>query len=124
MQTHYSIGVHEHQIKDTVVCDGRDDPRTHKVFHYLEQICYEMDLSNPIWPDTAIRDFQRTSRARFWQTVSSNRLIFCIGTKKNYEKSGIPSACFASASAISLYLLLEWPFTFTNRIFTLLLAFL
>ena len=65
-----------HLIKDTVVCDGRDDPRTHKVFHYLEQICYEMDLGNPIWLDTTIREFQKTDKARFRQDSFIEQIDF------------------------------------------------
>ena len=30
-----------HMLKDTVICDDRQETRTHKVFHCLEQICYE-----------------------------------------------------------------------------------
>ena len=41
-----------HMLKDTVICDDRQETRTHKVFHCLEQICYELDLGNPIWLDT------------------------------------------------------------------------
>ena len=31
-------------LQDTVVCDDSDDTRTHKIFHGLEEICYQMDL--------------------------------------------------------------------------------
>ena len=41
-----------HMLKATVICDDRQETRTHKVFHCLEQICYELDLGNPIWLDT------------------------------------------------------------------------
>ena len=37
-----------HMLKDELVCDDREDTRTHKVFHCLEQLCYDMDLGNPI----------------------------------------------------------------------------
>ena len=33
-----------HMLQDTVVCDDSDDTRTHKIFHGLEEICYQMDL--------------------------------------------------------------------------------
>ena len=52
-------------LKDTVVCDDTDDTRTHKIFNALEQICYEFDLSRPIWLDSNIREFQRHARTRF-----------------------------------------------------------
>ena len=54
-------------LKDTVICDDRQETRTHKVFHCLEQICYELDLGNPIWLDTTVRDFKKHSKTRFYQ---------------------------------------------------------
>lgn len=39
-------------IMDTVISDSSDDTRTHKIFHALESICYEFDLSKPIWLDS------------------------------------------------------------------------
>ena len=56
-----------HMLKDTVICDDHQETRTHKVFHCLEQICYELDLGNPIWLDTTVRDFKKHSKARFYQ---------------------------------------------------------
>ena len=56
-----------HMLKDTVICDDRQETRTHKVFHCLEQICYELDLGNPIWLDTTVRDFKKHSKTRFYQ---------------------------------------------------------
>ena len=54
-------------IMDTVISDSSDDTRTHKIFHALESICYEFDLSKPIWLDSTIRDFQKHDKARFYQ---------------------------------------------------------
>ncbi len=54
-----------HLIKDTVICNDDDDSRTHKVFHALETICFEFDLSKPIWLDATIREFKQHSKARF-----------------------------------------------------------
>lgn len=54
-------------IKDTVICDNSDDTRTHKIFHSLEQICYEFDLGHPIWLDSNISDFKRHDKTRFRQ---------------------------------------------------------
>lgn len=56
-----------HLLKDTVICDGSENTRTHKVFHGLEQICYEFDLGNPIWLDSNISDFKRHDKTRFRQ---------------------------------------------------------
>lgn len=54
-------------IKDTVICDDSEDTRTHKIFHALDSICYEFDLSKPIWLDSTIREFQKHDKARFYQ---------------------------------------------------------
>lgn len=54
-------------IKDTVICDDTEDTRTHKIFHALDSICYEFDLSKPIWLDSTIREFQKHDKARFYQ---------------------------------------------------------
>ena len=35
-------------VKDTVICDDSEDTRTHKIFHALDAICYEFNLSKPI----------------------------------------------------------------------------
>ena len=52
---------------DTVIEDTSDDTRTHKIFHALDEICYEFDLSKPIWLDTNVEEFQRLAKTRFTQ---------------------------------------------------------
>ncbi len=52
-------------IRDVVIENYEDDTRTHKVFDALDQACYEMDLSRPIWLDVTIRDFKKHAKARF-----------------------------------------------------------
>ena len=54
-------------LRDTVICDETEDTRTHKIFNALDEICYEFDLSKPIWLDTTIADFKRHAKARFYQ---------------------------------------------------------
>lgn len=54
-----------HLLKDTVICDDSEDTRTHKVFHAIEEACYEFDLSKPIWLDSTISEFKRHDKARF-----------------------------------------------------------
>lgn len=56
-----------HLIKDTVIEDSGDDTRTHKVFHALEEVCFQFDLSKPIWLDSTIQDFKRHDKTRFTQ---------------------------------------------------------
>ncbi len=54
-----------HMLRDYVVCDDGEDTRTHKIFRALEQACYELDLSRPIWLDANISEFQRHAKTRF-----------------------------------------------------------
>ncbi len=54
-----------HMIRDTVVENGDSLSRTRKVFLGLEEICRQFDLSQPIWLDSNIREFQRISKTRF-----------------------------------------------------------
>lgn len=54
-------------IRDTVISDDSGDTRTHKIFHALEEVCYDFDLSKPIWLDSTIEEFKRHSKTRFYQ---------------------------------------------------------
>lgn len=54
-------------LRDTVVRDETDDTRTHKIFHALDSICYEFDLSKPIWLEANIAEFKRLDKTRFTQ---------------------------------------------------------
>lgn len=54
-------------LKDTVIEDSSDDTRTHKVFHAIDEICYQFDLSKPIWLDSTVQDFKRHDKTRFTQ---------------------------------------------------------
>ena len=52
-------------VKDMVVEDPSSDSRTAKIFHAITKICHEMDLSEPLWLDSNIREFKRISKTRF-----------------------------------------------------------
>lgn len=65
-----------HMIRDMVVCDDTDDTRTHKVFHALEKICYDFDLSQPIWLESNIKDFKKHARVRFNQDSFIEQIDF------------------------------------------------
>ncbi len=52
-------------LKDTVICDDSQQTRTHKIFHALDEICYQFDLGKPIWLDATVNEFKRHSKARF-----------------------------------------------------------
>ncbi len=53
-------------LKDLVICnDDLSMSRTKKVFSCLDEVCYELDLSKPIWLDKNINDFKRHDKTRF-----------------------------------------------------------
>lgn len=54
-------------VQDMVFEEQSDDTRTHKIFRGLEEICHTFDLGKPIWLDATIKEFQRHSKARFYQ---------------------------------------------------------
>lgn len=65
-----------HLLRDHVVVDASEDTRTHKVFHALEELCYEFDLSKPLWLDSTVREFQRHAKARFYQDSFIDEIDF------------------------------------------------
>ena len=72
-----------HMLRDTVICDDTDDTRTHKIFNALDSICYEFDLSKPIWLDHNIDEFKRHDKTRFYQDSS----MICKGGKPENQAS-------------------------------------
>ena len=57
-----------HLVKDTVVeNDDMELNRTRKIFAAIDAVCYEFDLSKPIWLDATVREFQKHDKARFTQ---------------------------------------------------------
>lgn len=54
-------------LRDTVYEDWSNETRTHKIMNALYEICLEFDLGKPIWLDSNISDFKRTSKTRFRQ---------------------------------------------------------
>lgn len=67
MRIWFKLWKNNHLIKDTVITNDNEDTRTHKIFDALEQVCYEFDLSKPIWLDATIGEFKRHGKARFYQ---------------------------------------------------------
>lgn len=67
MRIWFKIFKDNHLMKDIVITDNSDDTRTHKIFHALEQTCYEFDLSKPLWLDATVAEFKRHDKARFYQ---------------------------------------------------------
>lgn len=56
-----------HMLQDTCIEDGREDTRTHKIFHALDEACSRFDLGRPIWLDKNINEFKRHRKTRFTQ---------------------------------------------------------
>ena len=54
-------------VKDVTITDESEDTRTHKIFRALEQVCYEFDLSRPIWLDANVNEFKQNAKTRFRQ---------------------------------------------------------
>ena len=55
-----------HLVRDMVSCyNDYSMSRTAMVFQALDEICHEFDLSQPIWLDSNIRDFQLHDKTRF-----------------------------------------------------------
>lgn len=67
MRTWGKIWKDNHMLNDAVIEDDSQETRTHKVFHALEELCYDFDLGKPIWLDSTIAEFKRHSKARFYQ---------------------------------------------------------
>ena len=65
-----------HLLKDHTVCNDSDAARTQKVFAALPELCSEFDLSEPIWLDSNIRDFQRHAKTRFYQDSFMEEIEF------------------------------------------------
>lgn len=53
-------------LRDIVIENSSADlNRTKKVFAAIDDICYEFDLSKPIWLDHNIDEFKRIDKTRF-----------------------------------------------------------
>lgn len=63
-------------IADLVIEDDTDVNRTKKIFLALEQACHAFDLSQPIWLDATIREFQKFAKARFFQDHFVEEIAF------------------------------------------------
>ncbi len=55
-----------HMLRDMVVENASPDlNRTKKIFAAMDEICYEFDLSKPIWLEHNITEFKRIDKTRF-----------------------------------------------------------
>ena len=66
-----------HLIKDTVIeNDDNTLNRTRKVFAAIDAVCYEFDLSKPIWLDSTVREFKEHDKTRFSQDSFVDEIDF------------------------------------------------
>lgn len=64
-------------LKDiTVENDDFSLNRTKKIYDAIDTICYEFDLSKPIWLDSNIDDFKRHDKTRFLQDNFIDQIDF------------------------------------------------
>ncbi len=67
MRIWFKIFQDNHLLRDTVITDDSDETRTHKIFQALDKVCYDFDLSKPIWLNATVAEFKRHDKARFYQ---------------------------------------------------------
>ena len=52
-------------IKSYTVTVEDTDTRTHRIFRAMDIMCEKLDISHPIWLETSISEFKKSSRTRF-----------------------------------------------------------
>ena len=66
-----------HLMKDMVYANSdMDINRTKKIFDGIKEACYTFDLSEPIWLDSNIADFQRHSKVKIILLIQLTLLIW------------------------------------------------
>lgn len=55
-------------VKDITICDADiEKSRDRKVADAVDEICYEFDLSKPIWLESNTKEFKQRDKTRFYQ---------------------------------------------------------
>lgn len=55
-------------VKDITISDmAADKSRTKKIFNAVDEVCYEFDLSRPVWLEKNVNEFKRRDKTRFNQ---------------------------------------------------------
>lgn len=65
MRIWFKIMHENHLLSDITITDDSDDTRTHKIFRALDEACYALDLSRPIWLDANVAEFKKVARTKF-----------------------------------------------------------
>ena len=83
-----------HLVKDTTICiSDYSLSRTQMVFQSLDDICYEFDLSKPIWLDSNIHDFQLHAKTI---TFSNYSIFFFLGKVLSTTSTNIIACLYCS----------------------------
>ncbi len=68
MQIWFKIFKNNRLLCDTVIQNDISSlTRTKKIFAAMEEVCYDFDLSKPIWLDSNITEFKRHNKVRFYK---------------------------------------------------------
>lgn len=65
MRIWFKIMRDNHLLSDITITDDSEDTRTHKIFRALDEACYALDLSRPIWLDANVAEFKKVARTKF-----------------------------------------------------------
>lgn len=65
MRIWFKIMHENHLLRDITITDDSEDTRTHKIFRALDEACYALDLSRPIWLDANVAEFKKVARTKF-----------------------------------------------------------
>ena len=65
MRIWFKVMSDNHLLSDVTITDDSNETRTHKVFKALDDACYQLDLSRPIWLDANVSEFKKVSRTKF-----------------------------------------------------------
>ena len=65
MRIWFKLMQDNHLLQDITITDDSEDTRTHKIFKALDEACYALDLSRPIWLDANVSEFKKVSRTKF-----------------------------------------------------------
>ena len=76
MRIWFKMMKNNHLLRYTTITDESDETRTHKVFHALEEVCYEFDLGKPIWLEANVNEFKRHAKTRFTQDSFIEQIDF------------------------------------------------
>lgn len=77
MQIWFKIFKNNRLLRDTVIDNNTLDlTRTKKIFSAIEQVCYDFDLSKPIWLDSNIAEFKRHHKVRFYKDSFMENIDF------------------------------------------------